>query len=560
MLIIEDKICKLIHSCIREFSPHIPEEKVPQVYLEIPKLEKFGEFSTNVAMRLASILSKPSKEVSEAFFEILKERLEKSELKTLIKKMDLVPPGFINLYLTEQAFYMMLKDIIKGGLRFGQTRPRESKKVLIEFVSANPTGPLTVAHARQAAIGDSLGNILKFCGHRVTKEYYINDEGIQMALLGRSVRARYFELLGKADGACFPESGYKGEYIYQIAKEVKKRYRNKFLEKSESESLDFFIQFAYRSIMKGIKKDLKDFAVEFDTWFSQKALRSSGKIESSLEFLKRKDFLYEKDGAVWFKATIFEDEKDRVVIKKDGNFTYIAPDIAYHRDKFERGFDDVINIWGPDHHGYIPRIKAAVEALGYPKERLSILLVQLATLSREGRPIRMSTRQGEFITMREVMDEVGRDAARFFFLMRKQNSHLDFDLELAKKESPENPVYYIQYAHARVASVLRFSNIKLRASLKIKFSLLDKKEELELIKRLAQFPKVIFQSAESLEPYYIVSYLLELAKLFHFFYNTYRIVSDDKGLTCARLALVSAAKNVLANGLRLLGVSAPEKM
>ncbi len=560
MLKIEDKICKLIQSCIREFSPNIPEENIPQVYLEIPKLEKFGDFSTNVGMRLASILSKPSREVSLAFFEILKTRFEKSEIKPLIKKLDLVPPGFINLYLTQSAFHSMLEDIMKEGLRFGQARPKRAKSVLIEFVSANPTGPLTVAHARQAAIGDSLANILRFCGQRVTKEYYINDEGIQMTLLGRSVRARYFGLLGKADEVSFPENGYKGEYIHQIAKEVKKRYGNKFLIKSENESLDFFIQFAYRSIIKGIKKDLEDFAVKFDGWFSQKTLRSSGKIESSLEFLKRKALLYEKEGAVWFKATIFGDEKDRVVIKSDGNLTYIAPDIAYHRDKFERGFEHLINIWGPDHHGYIPRIKAAVEALGYPKEKLSILIVQLATLYREGKPIRMSTRQGEFITMREVMDEVGRDAARFFFLMRKQDSHLDFDLELAKKQSPENPVYYIQYAHARMASVLRFSNIKLRASSRIKFSLLDKKEELNLIKRLAQFPNVILQSAESFEPYGIVLYLLELSTVFHSFYDSHRIVSDDRELTRARLALVSAVKNVLANGLRLLGVSAPEKM
>ncbi|MDP6685690.1 MAG: arginine--tRNA ligase, partial [Candidatus Omnitrophota bacterium] len=397
-----------------------------------------------------------------------------------------------------------------------------------------------------------LARILTYCGYKVSREYYINDEGVQMGILGNSVKARFKELLGEA--VEFPENGYKGAYIREIAKEIHDLQQSKKSALKES----FFTEYAYKWIMQSIKKDLEDFGVHFDVWFSQKKLSTAKKIEKALSFLKDKGFVYEKDGASWFQSTRFGDDKDRVVVKSDGSFTYLAPDIAYHKEKFERGYNKVINIWGPDHHGYINRLKAACQALGIDKDRVSILISQLVTLFRDKKPVKMSTREGEFITLRQVMDEVGKDAGRFFFLMRRTDSHLDFDLGLAKAKTMDNPVYYIQYAHARITSVINFSD-NTKPDLK-NLHLLDKEHEINIIKTLLSFPKTIESSARNLEPYTLLSYLQDLASLFHSYYDSYRVVTDNKALTKARMALITAIKTVLVNGLSLLGVSVPDKM
>lgn len=366
-----------------------------------------------------------------------------------------------------------------------------------------------------------------------------------MNLLGQSVKARVM-------GCEIPENGYKGAYISEIAKEI---------QKDDKEKDDFYTEYAYKAILKTIEKDLEDFGVHFDVWFSQKSLSKSGKIQKALSILKKKGFLYEKDSAVWFASSKLGDDKDRVIIKSDGSFTYLTPDMAYHNEKFKKGYDRIINIWGPDHHGYINRLKAACHALGFDKDNVSILIAQLVTLYRDNKPVRMSTREGEFITLREVMDEVGKDAARFFFLMRKIDSHLDFNLELAKAKTMDNPVYYIQYAYARISSVIKFYDAaKGKKKKQPQLELLDKEQEIDLIKTLMQYPKIIESAARNLEPYTLLAYLQDLARLFHSYYDAHRIVTDDKNLTNARISLIKAVKTILGKGLMLLGVTAPEKM
>jgi len=449
------------------------------------------------------------------------------------------------------------------GEDFGSLDEGKKKKVQIEFVSANPTGPLSIAHGRQAAVGDALAHILEFCGYQVVREYYLNDEGTQIELLGESLRMRYAELAGIQ--GTIPENGYKGSYLIDIARVLFEKHGESLLKKDASTIKAFFEEAAVKVVLEGIKKDLDDFGVSFDIWFSQKAMTKRKEVEKVLALLKEKGFTYEKEGALWFKSTAFGDDKDRVLIKSDGNYTYISPDIAYHFDKFSRGFTKVVNIWGPDHHGYIPRIKAACEALGFGKDRLEVLIVQLSTLYKQGKVVSMSTRQGEFITLRELMDEVGRDAARFFFCLRRINSHLDFDLDVAKKQSPENPVYYIQYAHARTCGIIKnYCASCGKKSLKklppFSAAHLREAEEKTLLRYLGRFPSVVATAHQQLEPYCVITYLQELATVFHKFYDVHKVVGTPEDLMHARLALVSAAKIVLANGLRLLGVSQPEAM
>ncbi len=376
-----------------------------------------------------------------------------------------------------------------------------------------------------------------------------------MSILADSVLARYLELL-KLESQ-FPENGYKGLYIYDIAKAIEEKYKAKF-GKEDKDRKGYFLKFSCDWIMDTIKKDLDDFGIGFDIWYSQAKLAKSGAVESQIKFLKSKGYIYDSEGASWLKSTAFGDDKDRVVIKSDGSYTYLAPDIAYHKDKYKRGFDKLIDVWGPDHHGYISRIKAAIQAMGFDKDSLSVIIIQLATLYREGKPVSMSTRQGEFVTLRELLDEVGRDSGRFFFLMRKADSHLDFDLELAKSQTPQNPVYYVQYAHARICSILEKQKAD-SADLKL-LKLLKEKEELDLIKLLSQFPYTLKMCGLSLEPHGLVAYLQELASTFHYFYDKHRVIGDDAELTRARLFLVNCTRIILANGLRLLGVSAPNKM
>ncbi len=548
---IEDTILNIVEKAVRGLSPTCPKALLSNIYLEIPKEKRFGDFSANVAMRITKEIKKPPMDIALEIVEGIKGLSEYLILKDTISEIKVERPGFINFYLSNKAAIAALKEILAQGNRFGRLRLGKGKKVQIEFVSANPTGPLTVAHGRQAAIGDSLARIMESCGYIITREYYVNDEGVQMDLLAMSVRARFEELHGRP--SVFPENGYKGHYIYEIAKEIKDKEKGR-----GSLSQDFFIAYASRWIMRMIKKDLNDFGVRFDVWYSQKKLSKSGKIQRALSLLRDKGFLYEKDGATWFRSTEFGDDKDRVVIKNDGSFTYLAPDVAYHKEKLRKGYIKVINIWGPDHHGYVNRLKAACCALGFKQSAVSILIAQLVTLYRDKRPVKMSTREGQFITLRQVIDEVGKDAGRFFFMMRRTDSHLDFDLELAKAKTMDNPVYYIQYAHARISSVINFSG-SIKADLR-NLDSLDKPEEIDIIKKLMQYPKIIESSARNLEPYLLLSYLQDLATLFHSYYNSYRIVTEDSIVTRARLALTKALKAVLFSGLGLLGVDAPEKM
>ncbi len=557
----ENDINDYILNCLKDLSLENKEysleiDKIPTLEFEIPKDKKFGNLSTNIALKLSRVLKKNPLMIAKSLETILNLNLRNSAVSDCIGRFEAVVPGFINIYYSTDYLYETLRLILKESGSYGRVDSGFQRKVMVEFVSANPTGPLTVAHGRQAAVGDTLANILEFAGYLVTREYYNNDEGNQINTLGKSIMARCRELINEPND--FPEDGYKGGYIYDIAKIINQKYPDRI----KSENFEFFGDVGYKIIMEGIIKDLEDFGVKFDIWYSQRELRQSGKIEETLKILRDKGYIYDQEGAVFFKSTLFGDDKDRVVIKSDKSFTYLAPDIAYHLDKYRRKFEILVNLWGPDHHGYIPRMKAAIEALGFKRDTLNVVIVQLATLYREGKALSMSTRAGEFITLREVMDEVGRDAARFFFLMRKTDSHLDFDIELAKKHSLENPVYYIQYAHARICNILLFKkerNIDLNI-VKLDLALLKSDEELELVAILNRFPLAVKFAAKELEPYRIVNYLVELATGFHGFYAKHRVVGDDLGLTNSRLALVECIKITLSNGLQLLGVTAPERM
>src|SRR3989338_1397546 len=460
-------------------------EIIPE--LEIPKERTHGDISTNIAMKASRLVSMPPMQFAVSISDKMNAALSSLPIKNDIEKIEVKHPGFINFFLSSSHLYKVLLAIQREKHNYGRSSIYRGKTMQIEFVSANPTGPLTIAHGRQAAIGDSLARILSFLSCAVKREYYINDEGTQMNILGNSIRARYRELCGIKEE--FPADRYKGAYIIDIT------------------------------------KDLKDFGVNFDVWYSQKALRKSGKIDKALQIVKDKGYIYEKEGAAWFRSTDFGDDKDRVIIKSDGSYTYLAPDIAYHLDKYRRGFKTIIDIWGPDHHGYIPRIKAAVQALGYEKSSLSVLLAQLVTIYQGGKLVSMSTRAGEFVTLREVIDEVGKDVARFCFLMRRVSSHLEFDLYKVKEQSMENPVYYIQYAHARIWSILEYSK-KASLSSGFKSDLLKEKEELDMLRILRQFPLIVVLSANSLEPYTVLQYMEDLARAFHSFYAKHRVVCE----------------------------------
>ena len=555
---IEKEIVSFIEKSVRDVlsdlkkPPAKPHEIIPE--LEIPKEKSHGDISTNIAMKASRLASMPPTQFAHLIRDKMTASLPLHHLNSDIEKIEVKNPGFINLFLTSSYLHRILLQIQREKNNYGKFSMACDKNMLIEFVSANPTGPLTIAHGRQAAIGDSLARILSFLGCSVKREYYINDEGTQMNILGNSIRVRYRELHAKNEE--FPTDGYKGTYIIDIAKDFDKKFGKKYIEEKD---VKVFREFGLKWILDDIKKDLKCFGVKFDVWYSQKALRRSGKIDKALELVRGKGYIYEKEGAVWFRSTDFGDDKDRVLIKSDGSYTYLAPDIAYHLDKYRRGFKAIVDIWGPDHHGYIPRIKAAMQALGYEKDSLSVLIAQLATLYKGGKLVSMSTRAGEFVTLREVIDEVGKDVARFCFLMRKISSHLDFDLDKVKEQSMDNPVYYIQYAHARIWSILEYSKSSC-ASSKFRSDLLKESEELDMLRTLRQFPLVVILSANSLEPYVVLQYLEDLAGAFHSFYNKHRVVCDNPELSKARLVLVDCVRIVLANGLNLLGVSLPKKM
>ncbi|MBF0504937.1 MAG: arginine--tRNA ligase [Candidatus Omnitrophica bacterium] len=531
----------------------------PAVLIDVPADKLHGEFSCNIALQLSRVLKKNPVLIAQEVVLRLDGLLKEGPLKGIISKIEIKPPGFINFYLSPEGFYGVLYDVFLSQESYGASDFGQSQKFCLEFVSANPTGPLTVAHGRQAAVGDTLVNILNTVGFDAQREYYVNDEGNQINILGRSIKARAQQILGQ--DILFPEDGYQGDYIRTMAGEFIKQQGILTLTDLNLREEIAFRQFGVATLMEMIKKDLEDFGVNFDIWSYQSRIAGVKAIEDLLSSLKAKGFVYENEGAWWFKSTLWGDDKDRVVRKSDGQYTYLTPDIVYHQDKFTRGFKRIVNILGPDHHGYIPRIKAAAGALGYSPDDLDILIVQLATIYRDGREVSMSTRRGEFISLREVINEVGRDAARFFFLMRQTSAHLEFDLELAKKQSSENPVYYIQYAHARIHSIIRRAKEDSQLMPKTQgIKYLNQVEEIDLMRKIGLYPDILIASAKSLEPFSLVRYLQELAQAFHKFYDSCRVLDENKELSAERLALIDAARVVLGNGLRLLGVSTPQKM
>ncbi len=547
---IQDSLIALIRSALAAALPGALGGG--DITIDFPSDPRFGDLSTNVALRLSKQLKKSPLEVAGILIEEIKCQLASHPLKDYVKDVRAEGAGFVNFYLHNRYFYEGLRQILENGKEALRLDVGKGECVLIEFVSANPTGPLSVAHARQAVVGDCLANILEFLKFKVCREYYLNDEGNQITILGKSILLRLQEIRGER--VEFPENHYQGDYIYDIARDY-----GRFLQEGASAAAAADPgDFAGNYILNIIRKELDDFGIRFDSWFSQKELRTSGKIDTAFAHLREKGFLYEQEGALWFKSTEFGDDKDRVVIKSDGSYTYLAPDIAYHQDKFNRGFSWLINLWGPDHHGYIGRLKASVEAFGHSADALSIVIVQLASIFRDGKLIEMSTRKGQYITLREVLDEVGKDASRFFFLMRRTSSHLDFDLAIAKKQTSENPVYYVQYAHARICSILRSSPVPVRQD--VDLSALVEPEEMALVKKELQFPYILYVCLQTRDPYMVTVYLQELAETFHKFYDKHRVLGQSEEITQARLALANATKIVLAAGLELLGVSLPEKM
>ena len=547
-------IKRVIRSKVKEILESLyPEHKDTFFEVEVPKNEAFGDYSTNVALVLKGKVGKPPREIAQSFVE----RLNQEEN---FSKLEIAGPGFINFWIAEDFYRKNLKDLLEKGDDFFKLDLGRGQKVLVEFVSANPTGPLHIGHGRGAAYGDSIARILSQTGFSVVKEYYINDQGTQMHILGKSVYLRARELVGEKIE--FPEDGYQGTYIYDIAKLALERYPN-LLSVSEDEAIALCRDLAVEVILEDIKKDLENFRVRFDSWYSERSLFERGVVARVLRLLEEKGLIYEKDSALWFRAKDFGDEKDRVLRKSTGDYTYFASDIAYHYEKFfERGFDLCINLWGADHHGYVPRLKSAMKALGVPEEKLRVILIQMVNLL-EGTELKsMSTRRGEFVELKELISEVGTDAVRFIFLSRSSDSPLDFDVELTKKQSQENPVYYVQYAHARICSVFAKAEEKgIKPNfLEANLTLLQEKEELKLLKLIDSFDDVLESSALQLAPYKITYYLLDLASAFHDYYTKYRIIQDDTELMQARLALCEGVRRVLRRGLDLLGVSAPEKM
>ncbi len=527
----------------------------PEFTIEVPAHAEHGDFATNIAMMLA----RPEKKAPRQIAEILIAAL--GEGSGLWRQVEVAGPGFINFFLTNRCWYGVLDDIVRSGARYGESRVGAGKKIQVEFVSANPTGPLHIGHGRGAATGDAVASLLKAAGYDVQREYYINDAGNQMNTLGKSLYLRYLELLGKTID--FPQDCYQGDYIREMAAEVIEAQGDSYSKVPEDEGIRYFADYGGKKILAGIDEDLQAFGVHFDNWYSEQGLYDRGQVDQGVALLKEKGYAFEKEGAIWFRTTDFGDDKDRVMVRSNGATTYFASDVAYHKEKFERGFDQVIDVWGADHHGYIPRMKAIVQALGRNPEDLQVLLVQLVNLLRGGQQVAMSTRSGEFVTLREVVDEVGRDACRYFFLMRRSDSQLDFDLELAKQQSTENPVYYVQYAHARVCSINRNAEtqgIKVPALGEVDFDRLTLDEELALAKLLARYPEVVEGAARHFEPHRITFFLQDLASQFHSYYNRQRILSEDVETSRARLYLVNSVRVVFANALNLLGVSAPEQM
>ena len=526
---------------------------------ERPKHEGHGDRATSIAMKLARPLKAKPGDIAEKIAESLK-------AQEVITQTEIAGPGFLNVWLSGKFYADAVSDILTQGKSYGGVNLGNGRRIQVEFVSANPTGPLHIGHGRGAAVGDSVARILAFTGWDVQREYYMNDSGLQIDTLGRSTQARYFELLGREFN--FPENGYKGAYIYDVAREIIAKEGERFLDVPPDESLDYFRKYASSTIMEGIKADLEKFRVSFDKFFPEGYLHANGLVKSAMDELKAKGYAYEQDGALWFKTEdTIGDDKDRVLIRANGIPTYYASDIAYHRDKFiTRGFERVIDVWGADHHGYIARVKAAIKAMGKDPDDFIVLLIQLVNLLRNGQIVTMSTRAGEFITLADVLDEAGVDATRFFFLMRRSDSQLDFDLDLAKKQGSENPVYYVQYAHARISGILReFANrggsLEGLDPANIPPAIFESKDARDLADVLAGYPDAVSEASNDLAPQALTGYVLNLAGVFHSFYNTNRILDEpDENVRIGRLNIARAVKNVIASCLELLGVTAPERM
>ena len=546
---------------------------LPEVMLEVPPQKEFGDFATNFAMQSARSLHCAPRQIAQAVVDNLD--------CASVEKAEIAGPGFINFYLKQNWTSDLLASIIAAGESYGNLPANDFGRIQVEYVSANPTGPLHIGHARGAAVGSAMVNLLRAAGYDVESEYYINDAGNQMNNLAASVNARYLQLLKLEEmggvpedltvkqldemptGIPFPENGYHGYDIIETAQRIIRIYGKEFVALDEKERLAKFLDIAYKEKLSGLKEDLEAFGVTYDVWFSEKSLHDANKIREAVDFLQERGYIYEQDGALWLKSTEQGDDKDRVVIRDNGVPTYFAADIAYHRNKFERGFARVINLWGADHHGYIARVKAAVNALGFDANNLEVMLLQMVRLYRNGDIVKLSKRTGETITLRELMDEVGTDAARYFFCMRSLDSQLDFDMTLATEKSNENPVYYIQYAHARISSIARQlaeAGIEAVPTSELKLDTLVAPEELALIKKMGEYPELLARAARERAVHSVATYAYELAGLFHSFYNQCRILGVDKDVQQARIALVKAVGHTIRHALGILGVSAPERM
>lgn len=526
------------------------------IEIETPRQAGHGDLASNLAMTLTRSEHRAPRDIAADILAHLEDP------EGLIAKTEVAGPGFINFTFSRAVWQAVAPRVLTAGPDYGRSAIGAGRKVQVEFVSANPTGPLHVGHGRGAAVGDAVAGLLAAVGYDVQREYYINDAGRQMLILGGSVFYRYLQALGRP--AEQPEEMYRGDYIADLAARAVAEHGDSLADLDPAQGAKALYPQAAAAILDSIREDLAGFGVEFNEWFSEKSLHDSGRLAEILDGLKAGDVAYEKDGAWWYRTEQRGDEKDRVLVKSSGDLTYFAADVAYHADKFNRGFEWIIDVWGADHHGYIPRMKAMVQGLGKDKDQLTLKLVQLVNLLRGGEPVQMSTRAGEFVTLREVVDEVGRDPCRFIFLTRRSDSHLDFDLELAKQKSMDNPVYYVQYAHARVASIGR----KARQEAELDFptadgfdpALLTDEAELTLLRQMAAFPEMVAGAAQALEPHRVTYYLTELASAFHSYYNRSRVIVDDRQLSLARLGLVKAVQTVIAAGLGLLGVDAPQRM
>lgn len=532
----------------------VNEEEIPAIVLELPKDKAHGDYSTNMAMQLTRIAKKNPRVIAESLVANIDSK------KASIQKIEIAGPGFINFYMDNSYLQDIVPAVLQADENYGASNAGNGEKVQVEFVSANPTGDLHLGHARGAAVGDALCNIMEKAGYDVSREYYINDAGNQINNLIYSVEARYYQALGLDKQ--MPEDGYHGEDIIGIGANLAKQDGDKWVHVSESDRYAFLRNYSIQAELDKLRTDLENFRVSFDVWFSETSLYNNNMIQPALDQLRANGYVYELDGATWFKSTAFGDDKDRVLIKNDGSYTYLTPDIAYHKNKLDRGFEKLINIWGADHHGYIPRMKAAIQALGYQADALEVEIIQLVHLFKNGEKMKMSKRTGKAVTMRELVEEVGLDAVRYFFAMRSSDTHLDFDLDLAVSQSNENPVYYAQYAHARISSILRAAKEQgFECDHTTNVQSLQTEKEIDLLKKIGEFPKAVADAAQKRTPHRITNYIFELAGVFHSFYNAEKVMdAENPERTKARLALIKAVQITLRNALKLIGVSSPERM